>query len=115
MLHHAEVNAPDSSDAPLPHEDDLAYHASFPEQLLCASCLDKRKSLRDDRLDLLPLKEVEQRDQILSKQSRLQPLERLDAVGDDPFSAGEKPSAGDVQRVDGDSVKAITTACTVRT
>ena len=36
--------------------------------------------------------------------------ERLDAVGDDPFPAGEKPAAGDVQRVDGESVKAITAA-----
>lgn len=71
--------------------------------------------MRDERLDLLLLKEAEQGDQILPKQSRLQPFERLDAVGDDPFPAGEKPAADDVQRVDGDSMQAITTACTVRT
>ena len=29
------------------HEHDLAYDASFPEHLLRASCLRKRKSLRD--------------------------------------------------------------------
>ena len=79
------------------------------------SCLSERKSLRDEWLDLLLLKEVEQGDQILPKQSWLPPFERLDAVGDDPFPAGEKPTASDVQRVDGDSMKAITMACTVRT
>ena len=46
------------------------------------SRLGKRKSLRDERLDLLLLQEVEQGDQILSKLGRLQPFERLDAVGD---------------------------------
>jgi hypothetical protein len=40
------------------------------------SCLGKRKSLRDQRLDLLLLKEVEQGDQILSKQCRLQLVRR---------------------------------------
>jgi len=53
------------------HEHNLPYHASLPEQLLRASCLGKRKSLRDERLDLLLLKEVEQGDQVLPKQSRL--------------------------------------------
>jgi hypothetical protein len=38
---------------PVAHEHDLAYHASLREQLLRASCLDKRKPLRDERLDLL--------------------------------------------------------------
>jgi hypothetical protein len=47
---------------PVAHEYDLAYHASPPEQLLRASCLGKRKSLRDERLDLLLLKEVKQGD-----------------------------------------------------
>jgi hypothetical protein len=97
------------------NEYDFAYHTSLPEQLLRASCLGKRKPLRDERLDLLLLKEVEQGNQILPKLSRLQPFERLDAVGDDTFPAGEKPAVGDVQRVDGDSMKPITTACTVRT
>ena len=41
------------------------------------SCLGK--SLRDERLDLLLLKEFKQGDQILSKQCRFQPFERLDA------------------------------------
>src|SRR5262249_53510726 len=96
-------------------EHDLAYDASLLEQLLRASCLGKGKSLRDQRLDLFLLKEAEQGDQILPKQSRPQPFERLDAVGDDPFPSGEMPTAGDVQRVDGDSMKAITTACNGRT
>ncbi len=34
------------------------------------SCLGKRKSPRDERLDLLLFKEVKQGDQILSKQFR---------------------------------------------
>src|SRR2546425_2823822 len=84
-------------------EHDLAYHASLFEQLLRVSCLGKRKLLRDERLDLLLLKEVEQGDQILSKPCRSQPFERLDAVGDHPFPAREKPAAGDIQHVNGDS------------
>src|SRR5215475_14303157 len=96
---------------PVAYEDDLAYYTSLLKHLLRASRLGKRKTLRDERLDLLLLKEAEQGDQILAKQSRLQPFERLDAVGDDPFPAGEKPAAGDVQDVDRDPMKAITTAC----
>jgi hypothetical protein len=61
-----------------------------------ASCLGKRKSLRDERLDLSLLKEVEQGDQILAKQGGLQPFEPLDAVGDHPFPARKKPPASDV-------------------
>ena len=87
-------------------------HQVFSEQLLRASCLGKRKSLRDERLDLLLLKEVEQDDQILAKQSRFQPFERLDAVGDHPFPAREKPAAGDVQPEDGGSTKALTATWT---
>src|SRR5262249_28680908 len=94
---------------PSAHEHDLACHASLPEQLLRVSCLDKRKSLRDERPDLLLLKEVEQGDQVLSKPFRFPPFERLDAVGDHPFPAREKPAAGDVQRVNRDSMQAIAT------
>jgi len=72
------------------------------------SRLGKRKSLRDQRLDLLLLKEVKQGDQILSKQCRFQPFEPLDAVGDHPFSAWEKPPTGNVQPENGDSTKAMT-------
>ena len=50
--------APDSSDDPLPHEHDLARHASLPEQLVRLSCLGKRKSLCDEWLDLLLLKQI---------------------------------------------------------
>ncbi len=76
------------------------------------SCLGKRKSLRDQRFDLPLLKEVEEGDQILSKQHRSQPFEPLDAVGDHPFPAREKPAASDVQPEDGDSTKAMTTTWT---
>jgi hypothetical protein len=76
------------------------------------SCLGKRKSLRDERFNLLLLKEVKQTDQILSKPFRFQPFERLDAVGDDPFPAREKPTAGDVQPEDGGSTKTLTTTWT---
>ena len=101
--------APDSSGD---HEHDLACYASLPEQLLRVSCLGERKSLRDERLDLFLLKEVKQGDQILSKEFRFQPFERLDAVGDHPFPAWEKPAAGDVQPEDGGSAKALTTTWT---
>src|SRR5207244_2752028 len=66
------------------------------------------KALREERLDLLLLKEVEQGDQILSKQCRSPPFEPLDAVGDHPFPAREKPAASNVQPEDGDSMKAMT-------
>jgi hypothetical protein len=91
------------------HEHDLACHASLPEQLVRVSCLGKRKSLRDERLDLLLLKEVEQGDQILSKQCRSQPFQPLDAVGDHPFPAREKPAANNVHPEDGDATNAIPT------
>ena len=76
------------------------------------SRLGKRKSLRDERLDLSLLKEIKQGGQILSKEFRFQPFERLDAVGDHPFPAREQAAAGDIQRVDGDSMQAITTTWT---
>ncbi len=94
---------------PAPHEHDLARHALLPERLVRASCLGKGKALRDQRLDLLLLKEIQQGGQILSKPRRSQPFERLDAVGDHPLAAREKPAAGDVQPEDGDCTKAMTT------
>ncbi len=76
------------------------------------SRLGKRKSLSDERFDLFLLKEVKQSDQVLSKQLRLQPFERLDAIGDDPLPAREKPTAGDVQPEDGGSTEALATTWT---
>jgi len=55
---------------------------------------------------------VEQGDQILSKPYRSQPFEPLDAVGDHPFPAREKPTDSDVQPEDRDSTKAMTTTWT---
>ena len=91
-----------------------AYHASLTEQLLRAPCLGKWNSLRDQRLDLSLLKEVKQGDQILSKQIRFQPFECLDAVGNNAFPAGKKPTAGDVQPEDSGSTKALTTTWPTR-
>jgi hypothetical protein len=93
-------------------DHDLTCHASLPEQLVRASRLGKRKSLRDERLDLLLSKEVEQGHQILSKPCRSQPFEPLDAVGDHPFPAREKPAASNVQPEDRDCTKAMTTTWT---
>ena len=42
--------------------DDLACHASLPEQLVRVSCLGKRKSLRNERLDLFLQQELKQGD-----------------------------------------------------
>jgi hypothetical protein len=61
------------------------------------------------------LQKVEQGDQVLAKQCRSQPFERLDAVGNDPFPAREKPAASDVQPEDGDFPKAMTAAGTTGT
>jgi hypothetical protein len=79
------------------------------KQLVRALCLGNRKSLCDQRLDLLLLKEVKQGDQILSKEFRFKPFERLNAVGDHPFPAREKPAAGDAQSEEGGSTKSLTT------
>jgi hypothetical protein len=38
---------------------DLAYYAPLGEKFLRMSCLAKRKSMRDDRLDLALLKQVQ--------------------------------------------------------
>ena len=68
------------------HEHDLAGDASLPEQLVGESRLRKRKLLRDERLDLLLSKKVEQGDQILSKQRRSQPFEPTIALRPLPLS-----------------------------
>src|ERR1041385_5970399 len=94
------------------HEDDLPCYASLRKQLLRVSCLGKGQSLRDEGLDRSLSKEVQQRDQILSKHFRFQPFERLDAVRDHPFPAREKPAAGDVQPEDGTSPTPISTTWT---
>jgi hypothetical protein len=73
------------------------------------SCFRKWKSLRDEGLDLLLPKEVELGDQILSEQCRPQSFDPLDAVGDHPLAAREKPAAGNVQPEDGDCTKAMAT------
>src|SRR5262245_59999086 len=91
------------------HEHDLACDAPLPEQLVRASGLGKGKALRDQRLDLLLLKELEQRDQILSKPGRLPPLEPLDAVRHHPIPTREKTAADNVHPEDGESTEAITT------
>ena len=53
--------------------------------------------------------EVKQGDQILSKLSGSQPLERLDAVRNDAFPAREQPAAHYIQGKVGASAKALTT------
>ena len=94
---------------PVTEEHDLACHAFRPEQLVRTLCLGKGESLRDQRLDLFLLQEVKEGDQILSKQCRSQPFEPLDAVGDQPFPAREKPAASDIQPEARDRAKAMTT------
>ena len=97
---------------PVAHEHDLACDASLPEQLLRVFCLGKRKSLRDERLDLLLLKEVKLGDQILSKHIPSQLHEGLDAIGDHPSPAREKEAANNVHTEDGDTTKAMTATWT---
>ena len=48
-------------------ENDLPCYATLPEQFLRLPGLCNRESLRDKRLDLLLLQEVEQSEQVLSK------------------------------------------------
>ena len=65
----ARGNFDPSLGALIAYKHDLARDSSLAEQLLGVSCLDKWKSLRDQRLDLSLLKEVEEDDQILAKPS----------------------------------------------
>src|SRR5262245_64908722 len=95
-------------------EHDLARHASRAEQLVCVSGLDQGESPRDERLDLLLLKQGEERDQIRAKPGRSDPFEPLDAVGDHAFAAREQPAAGDVHPEDRDATKAMTAPRTTR-
>lgn len=91
------------------HQHDLAGHPSAGEQLVRAPCLYERKSLRDQRPDLLLPKEIEQGGQILSEPGGPEPLEGLDAVGHHAFPPREQPTAGEIQREDGGSTEALTT------
>ena len=91
------------------HEHDFAGHASCAKQFVRLSCLAKWKSVGDERRDLMPLKQMEQGNQILSKHRRPQSFQPLNAVGDHPFSAREQPSSGNVEREDGDRPKTVTT------
>ena len=104
--------SPSRERRPAAHEHELSCHPSLSKQLVRMSCLGKRQSLRDQRPDFVLSKEIEQRDQILSKQCRSQPLEPLDAVEDHPFPAREKPAASDVQPEDTECTKAMTTTWT---
>ena len=89
-------------------EHDLAYHSSLSEQLVRVPRLGEGESLRDERSDPLLLEEAKQGDQVLSKPSRFESLERLDAVGDHALAARQKPAADNVQSEGGHSTKALT-------
>ena len=95
--------------SPVGHEYDFACHPSFAEQLVGFSSLDKRKSLRDQWLYLLLLKEIKQGDQILSEQGRFKALEPLDAVRNHPFPTREKPVASDAPPEDRGFAKTMAT------
>src|SRR5262249_17400437 len=89
------------------YEHELAHYPSLSKQHVRMSCLGQWKSLRNHRLDLPLLKQTKQGRQILSKQFGSETLEPLDAVGDYPFPAREKPAAGNVQGEDGNPMEAI--------
>lgn len=69
--------------------------------------LNEGKSVSNERLDLFLSKEIKQCNQILSKERRLEPLEPLNAVGENAFPPREKPSAGDVPSEDRDLTKSM--------
>jgi len=75
-------------------------------------CLSKRESLRNDWLYFFLPEQFQQRGQIVPEQIRFQSFERLDAVRYDSFAARKEPAAGQVQRVNGNTVKAIATTFT---
>ena len=63
-------------------------------------------------MTIMARRKVEKGDQILSRQCRPQPFEPLDAVGDHPLPAREKPAAGNIQPENGDPMKEMTTTWT---
>ncbi len=65
--------------------------------------------MRDERFDLLLLKQIEERDQILPEHFRFYTFKPLNAVRNHPFAAREKPTASNVQSEDGDGAKTLTT------
>src|SRR5688572_27499825 len=89
------------------YEDDLAGDATCRNQLMGASRVRKRKP-RDQRLDPVLPEELEQREQILTKQRWSQPFQPLDAVQDHALAAGKKPTTGDVQADDSDGTNTMT-------
>ena len=98
----------------LAHEHDFAGDASLAEQFVGVPCLGKRKSLRDERRDLVLVQKIEESDQVLSKHRRSQPHEGLDAIENHPFSAWEQPAGSDVHREDGERAVAMPATGTAR-
>jgi hypothetical protein len=82
----------------LGYQHDFADYAALFELLMRFPRVSKRKSLRDERLNLLLLEEIEQRNKVFPKPSRLQPFQRLDAVGDHSLSTRQNPATDSVQR-----------------
>ena len=92
---------------------DLADYAAVDEQLLRCSGFLQGKSLRNDRFHLSLLKQVHEREQVLSKQFRTEPFEPLNTVGDDAFASRKQPPTRYVQAKDGDAMQTIATAAIV--
>jgi hypothetical protein len=88
---------------------ELADHPPLAQQLVRLSCSRKRKLLRDQRFDLVLLKEIEQNNQVLSKPCRSSPFEPLNTIGNHPSTAGKKPPGGNVQPEDGNLTETVTT------
>src|SRR5690242_16827418 len=97
------------ADSSVAQEHDLADHAPAGEQLMRMFCFPQRQPARDQRLDLLLSKEVQQGNQILTEQFGLPSLERLNAVGDQTFSARQQPPCRNIGREGGGSAKPIPT------
>jgi hypothetical protein len=102
----------DSTGRRVGHEYDLAGQASFAEQLVRVSRMVEREPLGDERLDLLLVEEVEQSNQVQPEPRGLEPLEPLDAVGNDPLATREEPASGDVPREVSDLAEAMTSTNT---
>lgn len=92
------------------YQHDLPCNAALPEQLVGVAGVCQRESLSDERLELLLLKEIKERGQILAEPGWPHALEPLNAVWDQPFTAGKQPAFDNVSAKVGGQTKAMPAA-----
>src|SRR5262249_44954347 len=86
---------------PIRYQHDLADHASAAQELVCVPRLAERQPLRDQRLDPLLPKQVEECEQVVAEPGGSPPHQPLDAEWHHGLPARPKPVPEDVPSQDG--------------